>query len=581
MEPEPFEWAKTQKLRKDWNDLTDDERNLYFKAVNAMKRKIVKSPRGHHNLYDLFVIIHGEINNKAYAHQTSGFLAWHRKYLLEYETALRTLSEEFKWVTVPYWDWSAEMFECKKQGVFLDEEPCLTYHGASKLLRDFGGPGTHSLRPNPNTHGSSGAGPVGCVTTGPFRGWKDHNGKCLSRGVNWKIHDQKPFSGRMRLAEIISEHRNFGSARGPGFRAVIEGIPHGMTHNYLGGHLRSFISPADPIFFSHHAYVDKIWATWQDCHGHDTEEVKQLLESGLDDHVQYYEETRTYGADKATDPMVFNFPLGDLPSLVATLADEESVAGPCVKSNTLCASCVHSQDGWCVGNPWDNTCTAFCTDRKCADSCNAPDPQLLDMNTHGPTVLPHWDLRDITPASMQSTLLLGDRSYTYAPDEFERHLEREMPELMANCHLDSHKRAQGMVGSLLEAQRLHHSCKPRGEAAYEHALMVKNAFNSASERNKDMETDKSPGMKAAFRNAEKAECNEMVMHKDGSKGSFQEEFDCSVDQPRFFLPWLGSAQWHALMADGHTKHEVFQDRCCAGNEQALAPGAVVTVGRES
>jgi hypothetical protein len=28
-------------------------------------------------------------------------------------------------------------------------------------------------------------------------------------------------------------------------------------------------SPADPIFWSHHAMIDKQWALWQDCHGYD------------------------------------------------------------------------------------------------------------------------------------------------------------------------------------------------------------------------------------------------------------------------------------------------------------------------
>ena len=449
------------------------------------------------------------------------------------------------------------MFECKKNGVFLDAEPCLTFHGASKLLRDFGGPGTAGTH---GTHGSSGSGPVGCVTTGPFRGWKDHNGKCLTRGVNWKIHDQKPFTGRVRLAEIISQYPHFGSQRNYGFRLVLEGTPHGMTHNYLGGHLRSFISPADPIFFSHHAYVDKIWATWQDCHGHDTAEVKKLLESGVGDHRTYYQETVHYGADKVTDPMVFNFPLGgQLPSLVENLVDDESAAGQCAKSNYRCASCVHRQDGWCASNAWDNQCRAQCTDRACGKSCGAPEPQLLNMHKHGPTVLPNWDLSEVTPANMQSTLLLGNRSYTYAPDEFERYLETQVPELMGKCQLDSHKRAQRTAGSLLEAQRLHHSCKPRGEAAYEHASMVKKAFNSASDMNTAMKTDEILDLKPAYKDAEKAECHAMVAHEDGSEGNFLQEYKCKVDQPRFWLPWLGSEQFQAIMDDSVAKHDVFQD----------------------
>merc|ERR1712054_264125 len=33
--------------------------------------------------------------------------------------------------------------------------------------------------------------------------------------------------------------------------------------------MRSFISPGDPLFFSHHAYVDKVFSLWQDCHDYD------------------------------------------------------------------------------------------------------------------------------------------------------------------------------------------------------------------------------------------------------------------------------------------------------------------------
>merc|ERR1719421_1353367 len=28
-------------------------------------------------------------------------------------------------------------------------------------------------------------------------------------------------------------------------------------------------SPSDPLFWSHHAFIDKIWGIWQDCHGYD------------------------------------------------------------------------------------------------------------------------------------------------------------------------------------------------------------------------------------------------------------------------------------------------------------------------
>lgn len=37
----------------------------------------------------------------------------------------------------------------------------------------------------------------------------------------------------------------------------------------IGGNMAMYESPGDPIFWSHHAYIDRIWSMWQDCHGYD------------------------------------------------------------------------------------------------------------------------------------------------------------------------------------------------------------------------------------------------------------------------------------------------------------------------
>ena len=293
----PFGWACKYRVRKDWMDLTPEERTLYLKAVNTLKTTLSKTGepcpadcKGL-NIYDTFVMIHGETANKAYAHQTAGFLPWHRKYLLEFETAIRTLKgDEFKCVTIPYWDWASETYSCGAKN--LDKTlDCSTYHGASQLLSDFGGPGDEtksgSKCSGTGCHGSSGSGAVGCMTNGPFKGWVDHEGRCLSRGVNWNVAAQKAFAGRHRLAQIVQKYTKYGSQYGEGFRVVMEGIPHGSTHNYLGGHMRSFISPADPIFFSHHAYIDKFWAAWQDCHDFDEKGIKDKIKAAPDDKKHY------------------------------------------------------------------------------------------------------------------------------------------------------------------------------------------------------------------------------------------------------------------------------------------------------
>ncbi len=55
-----------------------------------------------------------------------------------------------------------------------------------------------------------------------------------------------------------------------GFRSDLEGDPHGTLHGWVGGPggtMSGMSSPNDPIFFLHHAPVDRMWARWQ-ANGH-------------------------------------------------------------------------------------------------------------------------------------------------------------------------------------------------------------------------------------------------------------------------------------------------------------------------
>eukprot|EP00966_Prymnesium_polylepis_P093335 2160577-Prymnesium_polylepis.1 len=112
------------RVRKDWNDLRDDERTTYLAAVNALKAS---------GVYDHFVTTHAYEPNKDYAHGTSGFLPWHRKYLLEYENALRGQAAAYKCVTVPYWDWAEETLQCEA------DAGCTAFDSKSEILNAFGG----------------------------------------------------------------------------------------------------------------------------------------------------------------------------------------------------------------------------------------------------------------------------------------------------------------------------------------------------------------------------------------------------------------------------------------------------------
>ena len=48
-----------------------------------------------------------------------------------------------------------------------------------------------------------------------------------------------------------------------GFQTLLEGAVHGGTHNAVGGDMAGAASPTDPLFWLHHAFIDKTWADWQ------------------------------------------------------------------------------------------------------------------------------------------------------------------------------------------------------------------------------------------------------------------------------------------------------------------------------
>ena len=39
--------------------------------------------------------------------------------------------------------------------------------------------------------------------------------------------------------------------------------PHGDVHMQIGGIMANLRSPADPFFWLHHGFIDKVWADWQ------------------------------------------------------------------------------------------------------------------------------------------------------------------------------------------------------------------------------------------------------------------------------------------------------------------------------
>jgi len=64
--------------------------------------------------------------------------------------------------------------------------------------------------------------------------------------------------------QVVSDNSDYDS-----FRESLEMTMHPTVHNNVGGDFAQMYSPNDPLFFSHHAYIDYIWAQWQKYNGND------------------------------------------------------------------------------------------------------------------------------------------------------------------------------------------------------------------------------------------------------------------------------------------------------------------------
>ena len=214
--------CSTKLVRKEIRDLSPQEVQNFIQALRTMHRKSsIDTP----SQYDRMVGIH--LDHAMEAHGQPLFFPWHRKYLLEFEAALQEIDPS---VTLPYWDWTIDSQSPENSIIFKKEY--------------FGG---------------NGSGVSKCITNGPFSDWNMYypSKHCLSRSFDGG-NVMGSFIAPEILRMMIGSAQNYDS-----FRAAIEGTPHGSVHINIGGDMATMHSPNDPIFWLHHAFVDKIWDQYQ------------------------------------------------------------------------------------------------------------------------------------------------------------------------------------------------------------------------------------------------------------------------------------------------------------------------------
>jgi hypothetical protein len=205
------------RYRKNINCLSTDELHDLREALAAM----YALPAGDPNSFATIASFHGGPPIAYCSHGSPGFFTWHRAYLMAFENALRVLGCQ---VTLPYWDWSS---------------------GPST-----GVPAACRLPTYVNRVGATVANPL-------FSGPRPGGGQTNRRADI----DTTAYDDLATTAQAAMTAGTFAS-----FQNQVNGV-HGSVHVRTGGDMGSVPTAGyDPIFYLHHANVDRLWASWQTAH---------------------------------------------------------------------------------------------------------------------------------------------------------------------------------------------------------------------------------------------------------------------------------------------------------------------------
>lgn len=174
--------------------------------------------------YEKIAELHGSPSPSYCIHGYPGFLTWHRAYLDAFEEALRCVNSD---ITLPFWNWSSGPTT-----------------GVPAACRDA----TYVNRNGETVDNPLYAGPIPSSLGGGM----------TARRADI---DTTNFGDIATSAQSALTQANFSS-----FQSSLNG-PHGSVHVRVGGNMASVaMAGYDPIFYLHHANVDRLWAIWQNSH---------------------------------------------------------------------------------------------------------------------------------------------------------------------------------------------------------------------------------------------------------------------------------------------------------------------------
>ena len=231
------------------------------------------------------------------------FYVWHRGYMGYFEETIRNLSGDSTFA-MPYWDWTT-----------LPEIPAVMFDGVLTPTADMFAPYTKTLdvftafigpalmsywttltpaqRNQLNIRGyknfdlmwndvtgDGDPGNMAFATTATARYLTRENPKldadtyknCTPETIKAGLDPEDFYNASVSLSFTSKKTESHNSPPTRGAFSMLEGLPHNIIHNYIGGvtnidpgpygNMTNNLSPVDPLFFLHHSNMDRLWDVW-------------------------------------------------------------------------------------------------------------------------------------------------------------------------------------------------------------------------------------------------------------------------------------------------------------------------------
>ncbi|KAH9011802.1 Di-copper centre-containing protein [Lactarius pseudohatsudake] len=261
-------------IRKEWRALRAQEKMEWIRAVNCLSHfphdpaltprvnrsvSLIPPVNASSSYYDDFVYLHMDLSTKI--HFTGEFLPWHRWFLYAFEETLKYRCG-YQGVS-PYWNWTIDAPHFFESSFWKDSNPESGLGGWGDPKADYSVPDggfrkLHLSYPSPHIVRRN-------FTLRPFD-------IPLVVFTDPSLEANTTFlAPAVEKILEIPDYKEFQKA----LEAIHQG-PHGAVHLIVGADLAGNCpqnasncipgtkwSPNDPLFWLHHAMIDKIWYDWQ------------------------------------------------------------------------------------------------------------------------------------------------------------------------------------------------------------------------------------------------------------------------------------------------------------------------------